>query len=86
MLRTFPAGIEDDIGVCQGNGLETIPVLAVAGQLREAQPGQRDLGLVQGREARQGQRDVLAPACRGPLPKPRRQRVPVRELAEKPVS
>ena len=53
---------------------------------REAQPGQRELGLVQGKGERQGRRDVLALACQGTLPKPRRQRVPVRELAEKPVS
>ena len=86
ILGTFAAGVEDDIGVCQRNGLQTVPVSAMAGQLQEAQPGKRDPGLVQGREARQGQRDVLAPACRGPLPKPRRQRVPVREVAEKPVS
>ena len=68
--------------------LEAIPVSAewIDKGPREAQPGQRDPGLVQGREARQGWRDVLALACQGPLPKPRRQRVPVRELAENPVS
>lgn len=85
-LGTFAARVEADLGVCQGNGLETVQVLAGAGQLQEAQPGQREPGLVQGREVRQGQRDVLAPASRGPLPKPRRQRVPVRGLAEKPMS
>ena len=68
--------------------LEAIPVSAEWTDKgpREAQPGQRGPGLVQGREVRQSQRDVLAPASRGPLPKPRRQRVPVRGLAEKPVS
>lgn len=28
ILGTFAAGVEDDIGVCQGDGLETVLVLA----------------------------------------------------------
>ena len=28
ILGTFAAGVEDDIGVCQRNGLQTVPVSA----------------------------------------------------------
>lgn len=49
-----------------------------------AWPERTGVGAGEGSEARP--EGVLAPASQGPLPKPRRLRVPVRGLAEKPVS